>query len=456
MSRTVRLGLLAATLSVTSAALAHESPTGLVLAWPSPASDAPPVVLTNRGLVFPTGSEPEAPFSLRCNEAYQVTTGALPNLVLDAEGALVLQTARGVSITSDQGCGFAWASGLPDLPLGGFAQDPAAPNKLLVTTQDYETESRTFASEDYGHTWTPRARNAASSVYDALVVAGDGQRVYAAGARYDLVARELIPIWAVSRDSGRSFRDQDLKTQRMPLGVHPGRPDTVFARETTSTGISEPLDKLVRSTDGGATFTTVLDAKSVLSSFVASADGARIWVGSETAGLHVSSDGGASFTRVAPDDILSVRCLHHRQGVLWVCANRYPNTHGVWSSIDDGVTWSEALTFSRVTSQVSCANATKNVCEMPWLDWERELLSEPKAADAGLGSGPAIVTDSEGDPRADAGTFSRSDAGADDEPAGVRTESGGCSVGDGDGFDPVLGLLGIALLLHRRRNQRLL
>ena len=455
MSRSVAVGLLATALSIASAAHAHESPTGLVLAWPSPASNAPPVVLTNRGLIFPTGSEPEAPFALRCNEAYRVTTGALPNLVLDPEGALVLQTTRGVSITSDRGCGFASASGLPDLPLGGFAQDPTSPNKLLVTTQDYETESRTFASEDYGHTWTPRATNAPTSVYDKLVMGDDGRRVYAAGARYDRVTRALIPTWASSRDAGRSFRDQDVPAARIPLGVHPRAPDTVFARETSSMGISEVRDKLVRSTDGGESFTTVLDPKSVLSSFAASPDGRHIWVGSETAGLYASSDGGESFTRLAADDILSVRCLHYRQGVLWVCANRHPNTHGVWSSADDGATWTEALTFSRVTSQVSCPSVAKNVCATPWLDWERELLSEPKAVDAGAGSGPAIVIHDEGEPDADAGAKPQRDGEVDDAPEAAPADAGGCGVGEADdGFEIALGLLGLGLLRQRRRKPR--
>ncbi|MET0341114.1 MAG: hypothetical protein ABW252_08925 [Polyangiales bacterium] len=422
----------------------HDAPTGLALAFRDAASVAP-LVLTNRGLIFPTGSEPAGAFALRCNEAYGVSTTAIPSIVLAPSGALTVQSARGVAITRDQGCTFTPATGLPDVPLGGLAQSPTAPAQLLLSTQDYAATSHVFASDDHGQTWTARARNAPFSVYDLLVFGADGARVYASGARYDHAEKQLIPTWAVSRDGGASFVDRDVTgLARVVLGAHPRDVDTVFARETASTGISQPHDYLLRSLDGGETFTRVHETLGVITSFATSPDGSRVYVGTEVTGLHVSRDGGATFARVASDDVLSVHCLHHRDGALWMCATRSPYTQGVWSTADDGQTLTDRLPFARVATQVTC-HAPSNLCDATFRAWQEELASAPKTGTDAHGGGPSIITS--GAPS----SAPKPPAPTTPEPI-AHDEGGGCTLATiNQPTRELCWLLALSLLVARRK-----
>jgi photosystem II stability/assembly factor-like uncharacterized protein len=448
LSRTVRLllaGLLPALLGSTQSARAHESPHGIQLTWPTEEAGAPPFVLTNRGLIVPNlGGQDGAgsAYSLRCNEAYGVNTSAVPILLHDASGALVMATTEGVSLSADRGCKWQPGSGLPDISLGGFFQDQSAPSKLLVTTQVYEQPSQLFTSSDYGKSWTVLGTNNPYSVYRQLLASHDGQRVLAAGNRYDLASKKLLSLWSTSSDGGKTWQDEDLAAPRYPLGFHPSDPNVVFAREPNPMATIDPHDALLRSDDGGRTYTSLGELPPT-NSFTATPDGSVIWVGT-TGGLYRSTDQGKTFARQDEDEITAITCLAYRKDTLWVCANFAPNTNGVWTSTDQGASFVPHLLFNDVTTEVRCQGDIEMRCVQPWRDWQYEL-------DNGFGTDAGVLP--EPAPDADAGAGVPLDGGE----APAEKKSDGCGTLPGSRSSshlPAWLLAGLALITRRRRPRR--
>ena len=430
-------------------AYAHEAPQGIALVWPR-ASDTVPVVLTNRGLVFATESAGTTTFSVRCNEAYGVNTAEVPDVWADERGQLVLSTSSAVSTTADRGCSFVKSTGLPELSLGAAAEVPSQPGRKLVPTIVYDEPGQLFVSDDHGRSWKAQSSTVAMTAYAKLVTSADGQRIYASGDRFDVKSGKLVQVWASSSDGGKTFGNEDVSNARVPLGVHPLKPELVLARERIEPAGELPYDRLVRSRDAGRTWEVVRELTSTLATFTATPDGRQLWVGGEM-GLLTSTDDGAHFEPVAADEVVAVRCLYYRQDKLWACANMAPNTYGVWSSDDRGSSWTEILTFARVTEPVSCPRDVARTCDLPWQDWSRELLTGA-SADAGMTRDGGV---------ADASTSAR-DAGAsdeDDEEPTEQTDSrksadGGCHLADPRRDLAPLALLLSLLALRRRRAVR--
>lgn len=429
-------------------------------------------MVSNRGLVVPNLNQQDGPgtkYSLRCNEGYGVTTSAMPTALPDDKGALLMVTTVGMSFTADRGCSFQPVSGLPDkFSLGAFAQNPGMPSHMLVATDVYTSTAQIFSSQDYGHTWSLKASNAPYSVYLQFLGNPDSTQFLAAGQRFDTTKKKLVSIWGKSTDGGATWKDQDLDFPRFPLGYHPTDGKVVFARESDPSQTSDPTEKLLRSEDGGDTFTTLMVLPPI-TSFEAAADGSHIWIGSSRGGLFDSTDGGKTFTAVDPAEVTGITCIEYRQGVLWICANFAPNTNGVWSSTDLGKTWKMELDFMNITTQVTCtaANDPKMWCVQPWKDFQFELMSNftimagdasvptPSASDAGAVSGGidgGLGTHAGDAGLADAGSPSTGDGSAEQPGDG----GGGCSCS----VAPALPtrsqlatylLSGLGLMLARRR-----
>jgi hypothetical protein len=440
--------------ALSTGALAHAPPHGIHLLWSAPAADAAPVIVTNRGIVFPREGGASA-YSLRCNEGYGALISARPEAMLDEQGALVLATLQDIQRTPDEACTFSSATGLPtddpELSLGGFAVDPSKPGRALASTQAYKTQAHVFVSDDYARSWSTLAANNPLAVYKTLLLAEDGQHVIAGGQRYDMANNKLLSIYGYSLDGGRTWTDSDVASTREPLGYAPNDSNVVFMREALPNSTLDPRDKLLRSSDGGKTFTSVGEF-ATLSGFAA--DGNTVWLGSRFGGLFQSDDGGLTFTRILPALIHGADCVYFRQGVLWTCANFAPNTDGIFTSRDRGESFTQFMRFEEVTSQVECADP--EVCERPWRDWEYETRNGWNSTDGGLlpVEDAALADASTEEPTgpttppattADGGV----DAGHDAGPEPSAKNHGGCAL---DGR-PEGGLLALALagLLRRRR-----
>lgn len=398
--------------------------------WPpSAGARALPIVLTNRGLLFPTAQEGEAPYELRCNEAYGVSTAVVPTLVLDPSdgGVLVMRTGDRIARTADRGCTFEPTFTKPGLgtSLGGLAIQSDPPGSLVLTTVDAEGASdagvsQVFFSEDYGRTWSWRADSPPAQGYLSVLAAPSlPNRLYAVGARID-DERGFADVFARSDDGGQTWQQRDTESDLYLIGVHPQDPDVLFVRERAN--VEATRWRVLRSSDAGESFTPVMETDEV-SSFAAKPDGSVLWLGvSRDGGLFRSTDGGQNFERVHPE-LVEVDCLVYREQVLWLCANHEPNVDGIWAIEDASDELEKVLTFDRVTAPVACVGGAALVCDLPWIDWQREILPDTLPQDAGANGDAAVPVDAGvgGDAGVDGGTTA---------PARPKKDDG-CSVRPG-------------------------
>src|SRR5205085_4276634 len=103
--------------------------------------------------------------------------------------------------------------------------------------------------------------------------------------RYDQAKKGLIATWSTSTDGSKTWSTVDLDNERIPLGVLSRSPNVVFARVPNPDPAGDPIDTLVRSDDGGKTFTNV-QMLPTITSFLAKDDGSKIWIGSLTSRLY--------------------------------------------------------------------------------------------------------------------------------------------------------------------------
>jgi hypothetical protein len=430
---------------------AHDLPEARWLLWASDAPDARPIVLLNRGLLFPA-SGGDLHYSLRCNEAYGASVSELTHARLAAadSAALLVVTSSLAARSEDHGCTWQPATGLPEVTLGGFTQPREPTAELLLSTIDPDGQSQVFASTDQGVSFAARASNGAGEVYTSLLVApSDGQRVYARGARVNRQDNTIEQLWASSSDGGAHWQNSVVPRELEPLGVHPQNPQMVFAVEAEDElGTSY---RVLQSPNAGEGWVTVLEGLSEVTSFAATPDAKLMWVGAgHEGGLYESRTGGASFVRVQ-DDIHEVHCLHQRLGKLWLCGNRAPNVDGVWVSSDGGASFDTVLTFDQVTEPVQCS-AAESACVEAWRDWVLEIFNgKDPSAPADAGAGPPV-------PVADAGvSMPALDGGAAEPESRGSKDDGGCSLVHGrppGGAALTLVALACLALTSRRRKLR--
>lgn len=166
--------------------------------------------------------------------------------------------------------------------------------------------------------------------------------------------------------------------------------------------------RLLRSTDGGMTFTEVVRTQGVMRGFAVSGDGRTLWVGGPEDGLLRSVEGGA-FERVSG---VQVQCLRWHAGALYVCGNHVVDGFNLARSEDGGRTMVPLVDFRTLSAPTGCANGTavRDACLPTW---------------SSVRSGFGVLPD------AGSGRDGGMDAGAAAPP---RADGGGCSVGAREGW----------------------
>lgn len=414
-----RLATLLCAFALPSSAFAHELPKGNKLVWTSAQADALPVVLTNRGLLFPEGDTNSAKYRLRCNEAYGATVTEVPGIAYHPDAAtFLLVTSETASRTGDLGCTYQKTYERTDVEdvLGSLTARASEPPELLLSTVDPTRLSKVLVSHDVGQTWSVRFNNAPDELFTELLVApSDAQRIYAVGFQLERNQQQSFvrPLWARSSDGGVTWQQEVLEQDRYLVAVHPTQPDVVFAR--TWVDPQHTINQLLRSTDGGLTFEPVMQVPGVLSM---EAEEGALWLGSSyEGGLFRSEDDGQTFAQVH-EELLEVDCVVRRGDALWLCANN-DGVDGIWKLRDGSEVVEAVLTFDQVREPVDCGDLVKSdVCRVPWLDWQIELLGPemPDGPDAGMAdAGTEMDTDDASSAEEDAGSS-----------PGARAQAAGC------------------------------
>jgi hypothetical protein len=188
--------------------------------------------------------------------------------------------------------------------------------------------------------------------------------------------------------------------------VDPSNADRVFVRgrlqgaPPADAGPTAAPTVLLVTDDGGATFREAARSTGAMTGFAISDDGRTVWYGSTHPddGLRRSTDGGATFTRVNDARVTGLR---YDRGALWVAANWVLDGFALGRSEDGGRTITPVLrTFCELGGAPSCV-ATSDVTQLCGARW-------PLFRSVNLGCAPEPTSDA--GPVMDAGPGPRSDA----------------------------------------------
>ncbi|HEX7839202.1 MAG TPA: sialidase family protein, partial [Kofleriaceae bacterium] len=283
-----------------------------------------------------------------------------PKYRIARDGTIFATTFRGLRVSRDGGCSFTTAtSGAPAGDPGRIADawidaiDLAPTGDLWVTTADSGKPNDVYRSTDNAETFRSAGLLSPSIWWKSVVVAPSrARRIYATG--YQVAGtlggggqRPPTAHLEVSDDTGTRWQESPLTgvafgavPEVLVLGVDPGDPDIVFLSSVLA---SAPGDRLYRSSDGGRTWTDVLDTVSPIVDLAALPDGG-VLVATRGAGAFRSTDHGASFQPMVGAPPLA--CIGQRgDGAVFGCgATGEPDFQAVARS-QGGRTWNEVFRF---------------------------------------------------------------------------------------------------------------
>lgn len=219
-----------------------------------------------------------------------------------------------------------------------LAIDPTDPNRIIVAVPG----ERPLVSTNAGATLTPLATFALPGGLRHVEFSADGSVVYgAAGVR---VVR--------STDSGRTWNEKTPVTgtsasELQFLRVDPLNPNVVYVYDLNQGGF--------RSTNGGDSWQPIALPANSSDLAITSTTPQRIWAASFNTGIHLSTDGGASFPVVLPssglpDSGLAVAVDPQNQSVVYASLGR----NGVLRS-PDGNSWANVTGDVRIGLLTSIA-----------------------------------------------------------------------------------------------------
>lgn len=398
MKRLVSIAMLASLALAPSGALAHGRVPSLAQIAFHPSDPDHVVIAATWGFI--TTRDGGETWTWQCADAvFFDRSREDPSIAMFESDALLAGTYDGIRRSDEAQCGWATPATAPDQVFTtDVIRDPTDARVAWTIASSGTEPDVVLRSDDEGLTWVAVAEPHESALTDRIRVApGDPTRIYTSGVipRTDTEPRRGLVLR--SEDRGETFRaievplvDGELTVH--VLGVDPTDADRVFARVTRSLADETP-ERLLLSEDGGETWRAVLEILEIVGLAIAE-DGSEVWAGSWDGGLHRSSDGGLTWE--ALDPLLRVRCLAHRPGELWVCADDLSSSFALARSSDGGETLEPIWSFGELTPDVGCPASTDvgTRCPMFWPDMVFDLqldagvpLDGAMPADAGTGGG---------------------------------------------------------------------
>lgn len=335
---------------------------GLVVVGPASRADVIAVQLT-----FGVALSRDAGRTWRyaCEESYSEPTGWDPPLAIGADGSIILGMLDGIR-RSSEGCSWerpplAGTERILDLAHDATGRTivagigaPGAPNGVMT-------------SDDSGRTWRVGQLVPEMFLTTVEVAPSDPRRVYAT-----MNTSEGRSTLYRSDDGGRTLR---VATRTFDgndawlSAVDPTNPDVVYVRSTL--GLE---NRILKSTDGGSTFTRIANVEAGLVGFALSDDGSTLWLASSDpdVGLLRSVHGGPFVPTRAR---ASIRCLRYHAGVLYVCGTEATDGWALACSDDGGDTLRPLLAMRAIAGPLTCPAGTtvRDRCEALWPAQQRML-----------------------------------------------------------------------------------
>jgi hypothetical protein len=335
-----------------------------------------------------------------------------PKYRVAQDGTIFATTYTGLRVSRDGGCSFITATA--DAPAGDpgriadswvDAIDIGPTGEVWVVTADSGKPNNVYRSTDNAKTFAPSGLASPSVWWKSVAVAPSRpQRIYVtgyqvAGALPDGGQSPPTTHLMISDDSGAHWRESPLTGvgfAAMPLvyvlGVDPDDPDSLVISSSLANGAG---DRLYRSSDGGLTFSDVLDTASPIVDLAIEAGGgvlvATLGSGGAGAGSFQSTDHGASFSAMISPPQLA--CVGQRgDGAVFGCgANWEPDFMAV-ARTRDGRTWSKQFRFVELAGTLDCPAGTgeHDTCAAMWPALEQQFAT---TGPTGCGIGPALNDD---------------------------------------------------------------
>ncbi|HEY2900379.1 MAG TPA: sialidase family protein [Polyangia bacterium] len=275
-------------------------------------------------------------------------------------------SSNGLIFSDDGTCGWTQSKPTPDTALlTDFFPDPGDPNHVLAiilpNTADLEAEG-IYGSTDGG-------ANFGDALFKAPIDGGmtgieisrsDPHIAYAAMYERPGVHPRIVKstdggaTWGTPIDVEASLGQNSFRI----IAIDPTNPQKLYLR------VQEPLlESLAISDDGGMTFKKPVTFPIMMGAFARLASGTILSAGFkyDAQGLmtpigYRSTDGGATFA--SWDNIPSFRALAERGGVLYGSADNFKDPFALGSSTDEGLTWTALMKFSQVSSINGCVQTT--------------------------------------------------------------------------------------------------
>jgi photosystem II stability/assembly factor-like uncharacterized protein len=300
-------------------------------------------------------------------------------------GDLLAATGNPLVRSSDGGCTWASHPFFANTWVTHLAVHPADERIMFVTTGKPSVANGIYRSEDGGATWTAVTPLSAEARYSAIRIApSDPRRLYASGqdTKGMFISR--------SDDAGQTWTRiaQPLPQLQRPydlilLLASEASPDVLWARVSgteTTDSTTEGYSYLLKSTDGGFTFTQAMKTTDVIVGAEASADGRTVWVSTP---VHMyRGREGEDFTELPLPN--GNACALRAGDALYGCGSSWVHEWAMARSFDEGTTWEPLFNLDGIQGPHVCPAGTsvQKFCPAYWPQLA-QILGAPTYSDDG-------------------------------------------------------------------------
>jgi MYXO-CTERM domain-containing protein len=382
------------------------------------------------------------PWRWICEE--EINPNRARKYAVSADGTFWASDLLGVTISSDGGCTWRPSGGEPaQKRVTDVAVDPVdgavawlSTDEVVDSADGGVADNGLYVTRDHGGTWS-RALSEPGRRYASVRVAGDAQTIYATSSAGSAPFQVAI---VRSTDGGAHFSSVPLDFSvdgSAPYAaelmlVDPRSVDTIYVRAFVVAGGANamPLQVLLRSSDGGAHVRELLRLTGETTSSGATRGIDGVAVDGQRNLVLVATRNGlyAGADTLAPVGALSqAQCVDAHDGAIFVCSSNYAPDFAALARSDDGAqTFRSILSYQDTLGPIDCPAGTPVGDHCPYF-WTTY------AAQLGIGG---------------------VDAGAPDAGHGGGGDGCGCTVGRAASSSVALAVIALALaavILRRRQ-----